>query len=200
MKPTPENINTMLNSAYYQGKEVELYGQEIELPADIPAYFDWVEARATGLPDEFASFERGLNRWVHAGRHAYKNGDEIELRKRIWGIKDNLRRLEKGLIDYRRVQGTKKGGKAPKRQPWAEMLADRLAGLAVSFPKAWATIPEDENAPLELDEDTNIYRINEGEIVVAEDSYDHRQIGRPLTRLTFQKHYFQKAKQNRDSN
>lgn len=129
MKPTPENIDTVLNASYYQGKEAELYGQEIELPADIPAYFDAVEGKTAGLPAEFADFESGLNRHAGAGRHAYKNGDEVELRKRIWIISQNLQRLKRNLADYGRQQGVINGGNSTaerKREEQQERIADTV--------------------------------------------------------------------------
>jgi len=199
VKPTKETMNIMLNAAYYEGKRAELSGQAMTLPADIPAFFDAVEAKATGLPEIFSDFEYGLNRYSAWGRHAHETGDEARLRKYIWIICQNLHQLERNLIEYSRNQGTIRGGKAPKRKPWAERLANGLVELGVQFPKAWATIPEDENNPLALDEDIGVYRSNNGGIVVAVDLVTGNELGEQ-SRSNFQKRYFSPAKQNPDTN
>lgn len=96
-------------------------------------------------------------------------------------------------------EANSKGGKAPKRRGWAELLAEHLAGLDLSFPKSWAEIPEDEETMLCLDEDTAVYRSNEGKTVVAVDSVTGNEIG-DMSESNFKKRYFSPAKKNRDSN
>lgn len=199
MKPTMENICIMLNGAYYDGKRAEVSGQAITLPADIPAYFDAVEAKATGLPEGFSDFESVLKRCTRRGRHAHETGDETALRKYIWIIFQNLSRLKSDLIEYSREQGTSKGGKAPKKKLWAKRLADNLVAPGVKFPEAWDTIPEDENSPLELDEDIAVYRSNNGGTVVAVDRVAGKELGE-MSRGNFWKRYFIPAKKKPDSN
>lgn len=96
-------------------------------------------------------------------------------------------------------EANSKGGKAPKRSGWAELLAEHLAGLFLSFPNSWAEIPEDEHTMLCLDEDTAVYRSNEGETVVAVDRVTGNEIG-DMSESNFKKRYFSHAKKNRDSN
>lgn len=196
MKPTKEYMNIMLNAAYYEGKRAELSGQAMALPADVPAFFDAVEAKATGLPEVFSDFEYGLNRYSEWGRHAHDEGDETRLRKYIWIICQNLNQLERNLIEYKREQGAIKGGQAPKRKPWAERLAEGLAGLGVPFPKAWATIPDEWASPLYLDEDTAVSRteIDGVEKLVAHDPVSGGTIGQPQSLSNFRDRYFYPAK------
>tara|TARA_R110002049_G_scaffold308468_1_gene512596 strand:+ start:10127 stop:10744 length:618 start_codon:yes stop_codon:yes gene_type:complete len=205
MKPTSQNLKIMLNKASYEDQSSTLFADSIILPDDIPAFFNAIEEKATGLPIEFADFEYGLRRWAGWGRHAHKEGDEAQTRKYIWKICQNLHALEKNLIDYSRTEGNKKGGKKPKRKEWAENLANHLANLETPFVDIWNTIPEDENNPFELDEDTAVYRTyKQGKqkdvpIVVAVDRIACQELGE-LTRSSFERNYFRVAKKKPDSN
>lgn len=101
--------------------------------------------------------------------------------------------------EHRHRELASKGGTAAKRRKWAEQAAEYLAGLGVSFPKAWAIIPEDENEPLELDQDAGIYRSNGGEKLVAVDLVTENELGE-MSRSNFEKRYFRPARKNPDSN
>tara|TARA_R110001599_G_scaffold254058_1_gene454327 strand:- start:51 stop:656 length:606 start_codon:yes stop_codon:yes gene_type:complete len=196
MKPTKENMNIMLNAAYFEGKRAELSGQQLELPSNVPAFFDAVEEKATGLPAEFSDYEYGLKRHSEWGLSAYEKGDDAQLRKRIWIILQNLARLERDLIEYNRERGAKKGGKAPKRQKWAEQLAEHLVAQGMKFPEAWASIPDEWASPLSLDEDTVVSRVHVDEVekLVAHDAVSGGSIGNPQSLSNFRDRYFYPAK------
>jgi len=93
VKPTPENIRDALNETYLASELAKLRGQRIQLPNDIPDYFDQAEELASSLPDEMSEHAKGLKLHADMGREAYRSGDEEQVRKHFWFIASNLPHL-----------------------------------------------------------------------------------------------------------
>jgi hypothetical protein len=81
--------------------------------------------------------------------------------------------------------GGKKGGQAPKRRAWADMLAEHLAQKTTNKNEAWELIPDGH--PLEFwskDGEVEVYRDGETIVCVAGETE------RTMTRANFLKRYF----------
>jgi hypothetical protein len=193
-------LKAIANKVWADKEWMEAHAENFQPREDVPAFLEDLQARLKNAPksvhDEFFHV---INSRSKEAYQALANGDDTKLKQALFILSQNFHRLNLDTEIVNRHEGNKTGGKADKRSHWAEDLADYLAGLDVSFPKAWKHIPEDENNPLELDEDTAVYRTDEGEKVVAFDLLNRGEI-KLLARSTFEKHYFRKAKNKADSN
>jgi hypothetical protein len=106
-------------------------------------------------------------------------------------IFDRVRYVTAELYESGKITGSSNGGKADKKKYWAVDLANSLIEIGANFPSSWETIPE--HTPEPLNEDVGIYRSDNGKIVVAVDLVTDKDIG-SLTRSSFERHYFRKAK------
>jgi len=152
------------------------------------------------MPANVIRDARFLNQMASGALVGLDNGDMFTAARLALDTGLQLERINKLLFVFDRLQivitqrkGSQKGGQAKKRSEWATDLAQHLAGLGVSFPKAWAWIPEDENLPFALNEDVAVYRSEEGQRVVAIDEVTGGEIG-SQSRSNFLKRYFSPAK------
>lgn len=193
-----DKVKTYLSLKSKEYEMLRIRADELALPDNLPRLVENWRDSAESLPNELPQ-KAYILKLLGAAEYALERNDERDFRLWILKAMMNFDNAKHDLVLYKREQGAIRGGKALKRKPWAERLAEALAELGLSFPKAWATIPEDENQPLALDEDTGIYRSDGGEKLVAVDLVTEGELG-AMSRSNFKKRYFAPAKQNRDSN
>lgn len=161
------------------------------------------------FPGNMLSRAQALAQTARNGLKAVEAGEvmaaawyAIDTGKQMGELNQLLTAWDRVQVIVKQREANSKGGKAPKRKQWAEDLAEHLAGLGVSFPKAWETIPEEEEDPgqlLRLDEDTGVHLSHNGNKVFALDLVSGNELGE-MSRSNFEKRYFRPAKQNPDSN
>jgi hypothetical protein len=176
-----QRLNYIADRAATLGQTI--YSDDFKMPANVIRDAQILHSMAS---DTLAALDS--SQIFTAARMALDTGLQLERINKLLFVFDRMQ------IVITQRKGNQKGGRADKRKQWAEDLAGDLAELACSFSKAWATIPDDENAPHEISEDVEVYRSDGGQKVVAIDPVTGKELG-SLTLSSFQKHYFRPAKE-----
>ena len=89
-----------------------------------------------------------------------------------------------------------RGGSAPKRQEWAEEIAQRLAKRAQGLSEngAWEKLPAESFEAWSVGQDDEFAVYREGDMLRADPDLPSIRTPRPLKRSTFMKQYFRKAR------
>jgi hypothetical protein len=173
---------------------LRMKADELPLPDDIQKLIDcWTEG-AESLPDELPQ-KNYILKMLSAAQGAFERDDIRNVRFWILKAHNNIQNAKDDLVLYKRIKGNSIGGKANKSSHWAEDLAEYLVGLGLTFPKAWAAIPDEWATPLHLDDDTDVSRehIDGVQKLVARDAVGGEKM-RPQSYSNFRDRYFYPAK------
>ena len=175
-------------------------------PADItaPGAIDDVHARAQIFADTFYLEREGLpanlsalaQRIIMLAPHAASDArSAAEIMARIGDINRLLAVWPVLEAAEAAKRNGAKGGRSRKRKPWAETVADHLAGQNHPTEEAaWLALPAPEDA-WEFETDAADFEVyTEGGSVIAVNSITGEE-ERPLKKSTFLKNYYRPARQ-----
>lgn len=205
-----QRLKDMLNKAYHEGQALQHRAQVAvpNLPEDPIAVLDNWEREVLEWEDrEDIPQKAEVLRQIRYARKAVSDNDDGELKYRLFlMVKNNenyqhdLREISLAQREIKESRGGAKGGAAPKRKPWAELAAEKLADVAASKhfteEQAWKYLAEqaESHDPWTLEKGLEEWEFYcDGSKVFAKYA-DGESRTETLKKSSFLKNYYRKAK------